>query len=103
MTAKDTKIPVWRQRAACRGVDPDIFYPVSDEEAEDAKAICALCPVAAGLPGVGLEQSGERRRVGRGDRTRAAEDHPPASSFGLTAPESSPSHRHQSQPAGPRW
>jgi len=35
----------WRQRAACRGVDPDIFYPVSDEEAEESKAICAECPV----------------------------------------------------------
>ena len=35
----------WRQRAACRGVDPDIFYPVSDEEAEEAKAICAECAV----------------------------------------------------------
>jgi WhiB family redox-sensing transcriptional regulator len=35
----------WRQRAACKGVDPDIFYPASDEEAEEAKAICAQCPV----------------------------------------------------------
>ncbi len=35
----------WRQRAACRGVEPDIFYPVSDEEAEEAKAICEECPV----------------------------------------------------------
>ena len=35
----------WRQRAACRGVDPDIFYPMTDEEAEDAKAICRACPV----------------------------------------------------------
>lgn len=35
----------WRQRGACRGVDPDIFYPASDEEAEAAKAICAVCPV----------------------------------------------------------
>lgn len=35
----------WRQRGACRGVDPDIFYPASDEEAEAAKAICAICPV----------------------------------------------------------
>jgi WhiB family redox-sensing transcriptional regulator len=35
----------WRQRAACRGVDPDIFYPASEEEAEAAKAICAVCPV----------------------------------------------------------
>ncbi len=35
----------WRQRAACRGLDPDIFYPVSDEEADEAKAVCAECPV----------------------------------------------------------
>jgi WhiB family transcriptional regulator, redox-sensing transcriptional regulator len=35
----------WRQRAACRGVDPDIFYPASEEEAEAAKAVCAVCPV----------------------------------------------------------
>ena len=33
----------WRQHAACRGVDPDIFYPVSEEEAEEAKAICNAC------------------------------------------------------------
>jgi len=35
----------WRQRAACRGVDPDIFYPSSDEDAEPAKAICDQCGV----------------------------------------------------------
>ena len=35
----------WRQHAACRGIDPDVFHPVSDEDAEEAKAICALCPV----------------------------------------------------------
>lgn len=35
----------WRDRAACRGIDPTIFYPVSDEEADAAKAICAQCPV----------------------------------------------------------
>ena len=35
----------WRTRAACKGVDPDIFYPASDEEADEAKAICASCPV----------------------------------------------------------
>lgn len=35
----------WRQRGACRGVDPDVFYPVSDEDAEEAKAICAQCAV----------------------------------------------------------
>ena len=41
-----TKNLAWRQRAACRGVDPDIFYPISDEEAEEAKAICGACTVA---------------------------------------------------------
>jgi WhiB family redox-sensing transcriptional regulator len=35
----------WRQHAACRGVEPDIFYPASDEEAEVAKAVCEACPV----------------------------------------------------------
>lgn len=35
----------WRNRAACQGVDPDIFFPVSDEDAVQAKAICAECPV----------------------------------------------------------
>lgn len=35
----------WRQKAACRGVDPEIFYPVSDEDAGPAKSICGACPV----------------------------------------------------------
>jgi WhiB family redox-sensing transcriptional regulator len=36
----------WRQQARCRGVDPGVFYPVSDEdEASEAKVICAECPV----------------------------------------------------------
>lgn len=35
----------WRQSAACRGVDPEIFYPVSDEEAEAAKSVCGQCDV----------------------------------------------------------
>jgi len=37
----------WRQMARCRGVDPEVFYPVSDDDdaADEAKSICALCPV----------------------------------------------------------
>jgi WhiB family redox-sensing transcriptional regulator len=35
----------WRDRAACHGLDPDIFYPVSDDDAQEAKSICAVCPV----------------------------------------------------------
>ena len=35
----------WRKRAACRGIDPEVFYPDSDEEAEEAKVVCGMCPV----------------------------------------------------------
>lgn len=37
----------WRNQAACRGIDPNIFYPASDDDAdaEPAKAICDLCAV----------------------------------------------------------
>jgi WhiB family redox-sensing transcriptional regulator len=39
--------PTWRKRAACRGLDNEIFYPSSDEDfdAAEAKEICAECPV----------------------------------------------------------
>lgn len=40
-----TKNATWRQRAACRGGDPDTFYPISDDDAEEAKAICGECSV----------------------------------------------------------
>ena len=43
-TATIINLP-WRANAACRGLDPAIFYPVSDEEAEQAKSVCDLCPV----------------------------------------------------------
>jgi WhiB family redox-sensing transcriptional regulator len=36
---------IWRKHAACRCIDPDVFYPVSDEEAAEAKTICGVCPV----------------------------------------------------------
>ncbi len=37
----------WRKRAACRGVDVEIFFPEADDdvEAEAAKAVCEMCPV----------------------------------------------------------
>jgi WhiB family redox-sensing transcriptional regulator len=35
----------WRQKGACRGLDPAIFYPTSEEDAGEAKTICAICPV----------------------------------------------------------
>jgi WhiB family redox-sensing transcriptional regulator len=36
---------MWQQAAGCRGVDPEVFHPETDEEADGAKAICAACPV----------------------------------------------------------
>ena len=38
-------IAIWRKRAACRGIDPEVFFPASDEDADEAKEICAVCPV----------------------------------------------------------
>ena len=40
---------IWRKRAACTGIDSDIFYPSSEDEADavEAKAVCAVCPVQA--------------------------------------------------------
>jgi WhiB family transcriptional regulator, redox-sensing transcriptional regulator len=40
----------WRYSAACRDSDPELFFPVSEigpgaRQAEQAKAICAGCPV----------------------------------------------------------
>jgi WhiB family redox-sensing transcriptional regulator len=35
----------WRTQARCRGVDPEVFHPGEDEDASEAKAICASCPV----------------------------------------------------------
>lgn len=38
--------PPWRRQAACKGLDPTIFYPSDDDdECLDAKAVCAQCPV----------------------------------------------------------
>ena len=35
----------WREAAACRGADVDTFFPVTEEDAGAARAICATCPV----------------------------------------------------------
>lgn len=35
----------WRNKAACHGLDPQDFYPETDEEAAAAIAVCGACPV----------------------------------------------------------
>lgn len=39
----------WKQQAACRGEDPEIFFPLPGDSAtrERALAICGTCPVTA--------------------------------------------------------
>lgn len=77
----------WRARAACRDVDPDLFFPVAEHgpalEAAERRAlsVCAVCPVLAacrswavveqphGIAG-GLTED-ERRRARRATPRRA--------------------------------
>ncbi len=35
----------WRQLAACRGTDLDVFFPERGETAGPARQVCAACPV----------------------------------------------------------
>jgi WhiB family redox-sensing transcriptional regulator len=35
----------WQERASCYGLDPEIFFPTTEEEAGLALAYCAMCPV----------------------------------------------------------
>lgn len=35
----------WRQRAACQGIESEIFYPSGEDEIERARGICVACPV----------------------------------------------------------
>ena len=39
------KVIVWRELGACRGLDPGMFYPEEEDDAEAAKAVCGQCDV----------------------------------------------------------
>lgn len=78
-----TAEPTWRQRAACRGANTEMFFPGQGESTREAKAVCARCPVAAqcleyaidarevhGIWGGRSEQ--ERRAIRRKRRAAAA-------------------------------
>jgi WhiB family redox-sensing transcriptional regulator len=47
----------WRQLGSCRGLDPAIFYPETEEEADSAKIVCAGCGVRTAC----LEHALQRR------------------------------------------
>ena len=90
MNAADHR--AWRRLAACHGLDPDIFFPISEDEATPAKAVCGTCSVreaclewalAAGEEGVwgGLTER-ERRRLRRGGLAVTPADETPVASMG---------------------
>ncbi len=73
----------WRTLAACRGLDPELFFPARGDAftARNAQAVCATCPVAeqclefaievgetegiwGGLSGRQLRQERQRRAGG---------------------------------------
>lgn len=73
----------WRDQSACRGEDPDLFFPYPTELAriEDAKAVCRGCPVwmqclqwatEQGVEGIwgGTTEEERHRARGRKKRTR---------------------------------
>ena len=36
---------MWRERAACFGIDPDTFFPVTEDEAGAALTYCGACKI----------------------------------------------------------
>lgn len=73
----------WRERAACRGLGPDLFFTERGTATKDAKAVCEGCPVredclefaldTVQLFGVwGGKSEAERRRLRRGRGRRRA-------------------------------
>lgn len=39
--------PEWHERAACRGMGADMFFPARGEKVDGPKAVCTGCPVRA--------------------------------------------------------
>lgn len=35
----------WRDQAACRGLDPELFFPSSGQRIAEPLAVCRTCPV----------------------------------------------------------
>lgn len=60
---------VWRELGACKGLDPSIFYPDDESEANDAKAVCTACSVRVACLEYAL-QSREKQGVWGGATER---------------------------------
>lgn len=70
----DVLVGAWRAEAACRGLDPNVFFPIQGEFIGPARSVCSMCPVSTECLEAGLyEKHGvwggrsekERRRIRR--------------------------------------
>ncbi|MDA2954234.1 MAG: WhiB family transcriptional regulator [Actinomycetota bacterium] len=59
----------WRAKGACQGLNPDIFYPDSEENCEQALSICKTCEVRIACLNYALE-SREKQGVWGGASAR---------------------------------
>ena len=50
--------PAWKEKAACRGMDPEIFFVERGGDVRPARAVCAGCPVRAECLEYALDELG---------------------------------------------
>lgn len=72
----------WRNRAACRDEDPELFFPIGSSgpalmQIQEAKAVCGVCPVRSQCEAFGFGEyegiwgglsAAERRLANDADR-----------------------------------
>jgi WhiB family redox-sensing transcriptional regulator len=74
---------MWHLRASCRGMDPDLFFPTSNDGHGELRRLCAACPSRTDCLDHAIEHvepgwwggmsEHERRRL-KARRIRAARD-----------------------------
>lgn len=69
--------PLWQQQGACRGLDPNMFFPGQGESTLEAKQVCWGCPVRTECLAYAQENheafgiwGGESERARRRERRR---------------------------------
>lgn len=72
MAVPATGDPAWRHRAACTNGhhDPELWWPHPSEDAVEARAICAGCPVLGDCRDAYLNNPGDRDGIWAGVRGR---------------------------------
>lgn len=61
--------PHWQTMAACRGMNPDLFFPERGTSQVEAKAVCMSCPVSRECLDFAME-SGEHTGIWGGTSER---------------------------------